>query len=376
MSEVSERLPFFSGRSVIVCVGSGGVGKTTVSASLALAAAEQGLETLCLTIDPARRLAGAFGLESFPKDEAVVSRDWLAAQGVDAKKTFDDLIVAHCPTLASAQAILGNRVYRHVSSRLSGVRSYMAMEKVQSELSRGRFDLIVLDTPPSGRALDFFDAPQRMVEILDSPATRALVRAMAGGGGLSFDLLALGLKRALSAFDKIVGSSLLEEMAELLAQMNVLFGGFERRARDVGQRMRGSEFGYVLVTSPSTPALLDATSLSHEMRARGLEIEQAIVNRVSPAAPQIAREHLLRSDAYRRLGLDDLGAGPVLRAASEFAVERQGELRRIKDLSPGLGALRWAPVLLGAVPVDLHHPRNLLELGRRIVSPASPSSVG
>lgn len=381
MSEGGEEIPLFQGRRVVVCVGSGGVGKTTVAAAVALRAAEAGLRTLCLTIDPARRLAGAFGMESFPREEVEVSSDWLQDQGVelkagltvmmlDAKKTFDDLIIAHCPTQQSASAILNNRVYAQVSTRLAGVRSYMAMEKVQQELAAGEFDLIVLDTPPSSRALDFFDAPEKMVDILDSPATRALVRAMGGSGRLSVDVLAFGLKRALSAFDKIVGSSLLQEMAELLSQMNVMFGGFEHRAKEVGRRMRGKEFAYLLVTSPSAPALLDAAALQQEMAGRHLTISELVVNRVTPApADEVSVDELLASAEFQRLDLPPELATGICQAARDARLERAAELERVAELSSHFGG---EAILLASSPVALHRPKSLLALGEAITKGSHP----
>ncbi len=212
-----------------------------MSAALALAAANAGLRTLCLTIDPARRLASALGLQDFPAHEAEVPATWLLEHGVelaqpltvmmlDAKSTFDDLVRKHAGSEERARTILENKTYAYLSEHLAGARSYMAMERVLSAQTSGKYDLIVLDTPPSSRALDFFGAPEKMIEALDSPATRALVRAM-DGGSMSLNFLALGVRQVISAFDRIIGSHLLGDLAKLLASMNVLFGGFESRAR-------------------------------------------------------------------------------------------------------------------------------------------------
>ncbi len=367
---------------VIVCVGSGGVGKTTVAAAIALAAAERGKRTLCLTIDPARRLASALGLSHFPTEEVKISSSWLADHGarlpgeltammLDAKGTFDELVRAHCPTEEQAETILNNRVYHHVSTHLSGTRSYMAMEKVLLALSSERFDLIVLDTPPSARALDFFDAPDKMISALDSPATRALARAV-GGHRPRFDLLATGVKRALSAFDRIVGNTLLEEMGALLSSMNVLFGGFEKRAREVARRMRGREFGYFLVASPAHPSLLDGASLSRAMSERDLSVNRWVINRVSPQVPrQFSADELEQSDQWRALELSAEGAQAAVVAARDFARDRQEEEQRIFELGPGAEPSAPPSVLLEESPVLLHRPDRLLTLGRQIVGAAN-----
>ena len=379
MSAPGEQVRALDQHRVIVCVGAGGVGKTTVAASVALAAAERGRRTLCLTIDPARRLAGALGLSSFSSEEVPVEAGWLAAHGVhlsaplevmmlDAKRTFDALVLQNCRTQAEADVILGSRVYHHVSSHLAGTRAYMAMEKVLLEMSSERFDLIVLDTPPSARALDFFDAPAKMIDILDSPATRALVRAM-GGGRLSLDLLALGLKTALSAFDKIVGSSFLEEMAALLSAMNGLFGGFEKRAREVGARMRGDEFAYLLVASPSLPAVLDASSLGDAMLERKLSIHRCVANRMSPRAPLgVSAEQLAGSGLFAELGLSRDCLGAILESARDCALDRALEEQRVAELVARVPAIAGAPVLLESSPLLLHRPDRLLGLGRQVLT--------
>src|SRR5688572_2356137 len=183
----SREKSWIDAHQVVVCVGCGGVGKTTMSAALALAAANAGRRTLCLTIDPARRLASALGMDDFPAQEQQAPTAWLAAHGVtlaapltvmmlDAKRTFDELVSRHAGSPEAARVILENKTYAYLSEHLSGTRAYMAMERVLEAQTSGKFDLIVLDTPPSSRALDFFDAPEKMMEALDSPATRALVR--------------------------------------------------------------------------------------------------------------------------------------------------------------------------------------------------------
>jgi len=229
---------------VLVCVGAGGVGKTTVAAALALASAKMGKRTLCLTIDPARRLATSLGLKEFPAEEMRVPHEFFRARGIDIsgeltvmmldpRATFDELIRRVAPSEEEATRILGHRVYGHLADNLAGTQAYMAMEKVLNVLNDRRYDLIILDTPPSARALDFFDAPKKMTKILDSPATRALVNAFLAGHRIRFGVIAAGLRAGLKGVERITGGHLLTEMAELLAAMNGLFGGFGERARQV-----------------------------------------------------------------------------------------------------------------------------------------------
>jgi anion-transporting ArsA/GET3 family ATPase len=360
----------------VVCVGCGGVGKTTVAAALALAAARDGRRVLCLTIDPARRLAGALGLAAFPSHEVVVDRPWLASAGVplageltvmmlDSKSTFDELVRRHAPSPARAEEILGNRVYVELSTNLAGTRSYMAMEKVHAVLAEGAYDLVVLDTPPSARALDFFDAPARMEAILDSPATRALVRAIQGSGRFGLSLAAAGLRRGLAALDRITGTTLLEEIAGLLAAMNELFGGFAGRAKDIGQRLRSGDVAYVLVTAPTPPALEDAAGLRDELARRGISIGAEVVNRMAPEAPELPPlEVLLGSPEWARLDLEPGVASSCLAAASAAAARRAKEERLLEGLSLRSGTARvLVPEALG----PLHRPGQLLELGERLL---------
>jgi len=291
---------------------------------------------------------------------------------LDAKATFDDLVREHAGTPEAARAILENKTYAYLSQHLSGTRAYMAMERVLAAQNSGRFDLIVLDTPPSSRALDFFDAPEKMIEVLDSPATRALVRAIEGGG-LSLGLLALGVRQVIAAFDRIIGSHLLGDLARLLASMNVLFGGFESRARDVSARMRSREFGYVLVTSPAWPAILDALELSRAMAVRDLPIDLQVVNRVTPGAPDLPSEEVLASSpAWRSLGLSEQGAAAVLTSCRQDQARRQREDAKIARLSTMDASC--PRVLLTAEDGDIHRPDRLLAIGRRLLQVGAPSS--
>src|SRR5688500_9111970 len=281
-------------RRVVVCAGAGGVGKTTIAAALALGAAERGRRVLCLTIDPARRLADSLGVPLAPGVEAEVGRERLAAVGVassgslsvamlDPKSTFDELVVKHASSSEAAQRILANSFYRHVSTSLAGTQSYMAMEKVLSVLKSGRYDLIVLDTPPTAEALDFLDAPERLVEALDSPAMRWLVQALEPSGGLSMRLLARGVAALLRTMGRLTGRGFLEDMAAFVGELNDLFGGFKERASEVARAFRAPDFGYLLVAAPNGPALEEARFFAERLRRLGMRADALVLNRVHPA---------------------------------------------------------------------------------------------
>ncbi len=188
-------------RRVLVAVGAGGVGKTTTAAALGVAAASRGRRVLCLTIDPAKRLAESLGLERMSSEEQEVGPELFAKAGIpfagsltammlDTKRTFDDLVVKHSSSPERAQKLLSNKLYRYVSTSLAGTQEYMAMEKLVSVQRDPRFDLIILDTPPTANALDFLDAPMRLIEALDSSTMRWFLQAFESTGKLSLNLLA------------------------------------------------------------------------------------------------------------------------------------------------------------------------------------------
>lgn len=378
MTDRGDLARMLADRKAVVCVGCGGVGKTTLAAALALFAAQSGLRTLCLTIDPARRLASSLGLSSFPHEEAVVSPEWLRSHGIelsadltvmmlDTKLTFDELVRRFAPSPAVADGILANRVYRHLSQNLAGTQAYMAMEKLLAVSQDERFDLVVLDTPPSSRAIEFFDAPRRMVDVLDSPATRALVAAMGQGKGMRLNLVARGMRSIIHTLGRVTGTSLLEELAGLLASMRELFGGFESRAQAVSAALRSSDFAYLLVTSPSPPAVADAHELAGAMGDRALPISAVLVNRLTPEVGELpSRRELSESAAYRSLDLDEACVDRVLLAAREAARHRSSEEGR---LSPLREEYKHLPrVMIPSFAEDIHRPDRLLALGRTIAN--------
>jgi anion-transporting ArsA/GET3 family ATPase len=280
-------------RRVVVCAGAGGVGKTTIAAALSLSAARRGRRVLCLTIDPARRLADSLGLSLSPGVEAEVSLERLAAVGapssgslsvtmLDPKQTFDELVTKHASSPEVADKILHNQFYRHVSTSLAGTQSYMAMEKVLAVLKSGRFDLVVLDTPPTAEALDFLDAPERLVEALDSPAMRWLVQALQPSGGFSMRLLARGVAALLRTMGRLTGRGFLEDMAAFVGELNELFGGFKERASEVSRAFRGADFAYLLVAAPNPPALEEARFFTERLRRNGIHPDALVLNRVHP----------------------------------------------------------------------------------------------
>jgi anion-transporting ArsA/GET3 family ATPase len=225
----------------------------------------------------------------------------------------------------------------------------MAMEKVLSVLKAGRYDLIVLDTPPTSEALDFLDAPERLVEALDSPAMRWLVQALEPSGGLSMRLLARGVAALLRTMGRLTGRGFLEDMAAFVGELNELFGGFKERAAEVSRAFRAADFGYVLVAAPSAPALEEARFFSERLRRLGMRADALIVNRVHPESAGLATAEQV-SRLLQSRGLAVL-TEHVLQSAADERQRATGEapqLAKARALFPD-GAVWTVPVMAGDV---------------------------
>ena len=281
-------------RRVVLCVGSGGVGKTTTTAALGLAAARRGKRVLCLTIDPARRLAQSLGVEWSPNEARDVDPQLLAAVGVpsggsltvmrvDTKTTFDGLVEQLAPDAERRDRILNNVLYRYISTSLAGTQEYMAMEKLHALRDDPRWDIVMLDTPPTAHALDFLDAPERLIGAIDSPAIRWFVQAFEGTGKLSFNLLARSTATLLRGLGKLTGGGFLEQVAAFISEMNALFGGWKKRADAVSAALRGPEVAYVLVTTPDPLAIREVGYFAERLRKERMHADAFVVNRVNPA---------------------------------------------------------------------------------------------
>ena len=281
------------GHRVVVCVGSGGVGKTTTSAALALYAAVQGKRVLCLTIDPAKRLANSMGLTAMTTEEQLVQPELFAAAGLtvkgslsammlDTKRTFDDLVTRYASSPDRAERILQNRLYQYISTSLAGTQEYMAMEKLHHVRKVANYDLIVLDTPPTSNALDFLDAPEKLVGVIDSPAIRWFLQAFSGAGKFGFSLVGRGAQMVFKGLAKFTGGEFLESVAQFVTDINDLFGGFTQRARDVSNALRGPEVAFVLVTSPDPLAVKEAIFFSEKLRDHEMHQKATVINRVTP----------------------------------------------------------------------------------------------
>ena len=272
---------------VIVCCGSGGVGKTTAAAAIALRAAEQGRNVVVLTIDPARRLAQSLGLQQLDNEprqvQGTTGAGRLDAMMLDMKRTFDEMVEAHADR-EKADSILHNPFYQALSSSFAGTQEYMAMEKLgQLRADRASdWDLIVVDTPPSRSALDFLDAPKRLGSFLDGRFIKILLMPAKFGGRAYTKALSIGVGMFGNVLSKVIGGNVLADLQTFVAAFETLFGGFRDRAEQTYRALQGSDTRFVVVASPERDALREASYFVERLAADRMPLAGLILNRVQP----------------------------------------------------------------------------------------------
>jgi anion-transporting ArsA/GET3 family ATPase len=317
-------------KEVCICAGSGGVGKTTTSAAIALGMAARGRKVAVLTIDPARRLANALGLSELGNEERRVEIDApgeLWAMMLDAKRTFDELIEWHAPDEATRDAVLGNRIYQELSSAVAGSQEYMAMEKLHELHQDGRYDLLVLDTPPTRSALDFLDAPQRLSAFIDS---RALSFFLAPSR-LGLKVIGRGTGVVFSVMQRATGIDLLRDLSEFFRSFGGMTAGFRERAERVNALLRDHRSAFVLVTTPRRAAIEEARWFHRRLVEADMPFAGAIANRVHVAGSAAGAD----AELERLLG-DEL-ARKVAAAATDEAGLAARDRRNLDELKRRLG---------------------------------------
>ncbi|MDQ1647022.1 MAG: hypothetical protein QOJ50_3206 [Cryptosporangiaceae bacterium] len=270
---------------IIVCCGSGGVGKTTTAAALALRAAEAGRRTVVLTIDPARRLAQSMGLtelDNVPREVKGVTAEnggELHAMMLDMKRTFDEVVLAH--TAADrAEEIFANPFYQAMSSSFSGTQEYMAMEKLGQLRATGEWDLIVVDTPPSRSALDFLDAPQRLSRFLDGRMLRLLLTPARQGGRGVLKVVSASFSFFSRTITKIIGAQLLTDLSGFVAALDSMFGSFRERAQQTYDLLKTSGTAFVVVAAPEPDAIREASYFAERLSQEQMPLAGLVLNRV------------------------------------------------------------------------------------------------
>ncbi|MFZ2060520.1 MAG: ArsA-related P-loop ATPase [Candidatus Binatus sp.] len=356
-------------QSLVICLGPGGVGKTTISAALAVRAAMLGCAVDVMTVDPAPRLLDALGLEADSSEPIEVvlegirlarrnesSRARLRALRLDPKRTFDSIIARYATSGAARDAILANRIYRNLSGALAGVADYMAMEKLLELAANPDTDLIVLDTPPATEAIDFLDAPRRLLELLNSRAI-SLLGAPAGIFKSQLRIVDMAARAVLAAFDRVTGLHLLGDVQSFVRSFDGMYEGFSARAARAQDKLRASDTAIVIVTTAESSRIAQAREFVMALEGAGLRVSAMVVNRVLaelPDASELASAHIAPSLKKKlKRNLADYAA---LKTREEVS------LSALRESIPGDAVLMVAPDL-GREPRTI---ADLAEIGRSI----------
>ena len=310
---------------IVICAGPGGVGKTTISAAIALEGALRGRETVVVTIDPAKRLADALGLEELSNEPRRVPPEKFAEWGLpacpldammlDTKTTFDDLVHRYAKSEEKAKGIIENGFYQAISGALSGTHEYMAMEKLYELHQRRAYDVIVLDTPPTKHALDFLMAPSRMTNVLDKSVLDVLMRPFDRAGRLSLGLLARAAKKVAKKIDDVVGLQFVHDLSEFFQAFEGMYDGFRDRAKKVNELLREKVTAFVVVAAPLTIPLREAEFFLEKLRELEMPVAALVLNRVQesvlPPDAQASVHAVVRGGAAARARALDAAKGAV-----------------------------------------------------------------
>ena len=368
-------------REILLCCGPGGVGKTTIAASVAvLAATSAPGRVLVLTIDPARRLADALGLKGIGNDVVRIEDATLRAAGaqprgelfcamLDMKLSWDDLIRRHAPDVRTAERILSNPLYQNITGRFVQSHDYIAMERLHELHSTGEWDLIVVDTPPTRNALDFLDAPARMEEFFSSRLLRWLIAPARGG------LLGIAARPFTQVADRILGTQFLADITEFFLSLQSMYGGFVERARAVSRLLSDERTSFLVIATPEPAPLREAEFFLHELSARRYEIGALVLNRALPATlahheTELAAAELASSAAAiaaevaPSLGLDGAVTERVLAAAAASSAEWAVVARREAAARDRVASAAPLVVTVPSLDDEVGDLSGILTLGR------------
>jgi anion-transporting ArsA/GET3 family ATPase len=358
-----------AGKDICICAGSGGVGKTTTSAAIAAGMAAQGLRVCVLTIDPAKRLADSLGLRELGNEATQVNPELFEQHGIeikgelwammlDAKATFDDLVARQAPDEESRDRVLNNRIYQQISNALAGSQEYMAMEKLFELHTSGRFDLLVLDTPPTRNALDFLDAPKRLTQFIEGRSLRVFMKPT----GLAARVAGRGASVALSVFKRIVGFDLLADLAEFFNAFSGMVDGFQARAKRVNNLLADPHTCFLVVCGPQGEPIDEAVYFHRKLVEAKLPFGGVIVNKVHYPAERLRGDGAdLEGALGEKLDDEDL-AGRVAENFADYQALAERDARNIQHLAAELrtkGVIR-VPYL----DEDVHDLGGLAEINR------------
>jgi anion-transporting ArsA/GET3 family ATPase len=342
MAGVGELL---EGKRVCICAGSGGVGKTTSSAAIAAGMAARGKKVAVLTIDPAKRLADSLGLPELGNEERQVDPKLFKQAGVDsqggelwammldAKATFDELVRRHAPDAETRDRILSNRIYQQLSKALAGSQEYMAMEKLFELHAEDRYDLLVLDTPPSRNALDFLEAPRRLMQFIEGRALQVFMRPT----GLGMKVFGRGTSMMFSVLRRLTGVEVLEDLSEFFQAFSGMVGGFQERAKRVSELLANPETCFLVVCAPQGEPIIEAVYFHRKLVEAELPFGGVIVNKVHYESELPPYEEGLQGELAEALGGEDL-ARRVVQNYDDYRVLAARDQRNIKRLTAEMRA--------------------------------------
>ena len=352
---------------ILVCTGSGGVGKTTTAASLALRAAERGRRTVVLTIDPAKRLAQSMGLSELDNTPRRVEGvdpargGSLDAMMLDMKRTFDEIVLTHAEGDKATQ-ILENPFYQALSSSFAGTQEYMAMEKLGQLKATGDYDLIVVDTPPTRSALDFLDAPERLTTFLDGRMVRILLAPAKAGGKAYLRVVSTGFNLFTSVITKIIGAQVLQDVSQFIGALETMFGGFRERAQATYDLLKAPGTAFVVVAAPERDALREASYFVERLEQESMPLAGLVVNRVhrSASTTLTAERSVAAAQQLEAGGGYELAAAVLRLHAERMALSaRERRLQeRFSSAHPGVPVVEVA-----AQPGDVHDLDGLRSVG-------------
>ncbi|GAB4059531.1 ArsA family ATPase [Catellatospora paridis] len=360
------------GVRIVVCCGSGGVGKTTTAAALAVRAAEEhGRRTVVLTIDPARRLAQSLGLtelDNTPRPVEGLSGDGdLHAMMLDMKRTFDEVVLSHTAP-ERAKEIFANPFYQAMSSTFSGTQEYMAMEKLSQLRATDRWDLIVVDTPPSRSALDFLDAPARLGRFLDGRMLRLLMVPARAGGRSMFNLVTASFGVFSKAVQKILGAQLLTDLSGFVSALDSTFGGFRERADRTYRVLQDPQTAFLVVAAPEPDAVREATYFAERLGAERMPLAGLVLNRVHRSElPELSAAD--SAEAAEKLSAEHAEHALTAQALQVHALLMR-QVARETDVSTGFtDEFPQVPVAyVPAQPTDVHDLVGLRAIGAALAA--------
>jgi anion-transporting ArsA/GET3 family ATPase len=377
MAGVAELL---EGKRICVCAGSGGVGKTTTAAAIATGMAARGMRVAVLTIDPAKRLADSLGLPELGNTERQVDPALFATAGIeteggelwammlDAKQTFDEVVREHAPDEATRERILGNRIYQQLSTALAGSQEYMAMEKLYEIHAEGRYDLLVLDTPPSRNALDFLDAPNRLLQFIDGRALQVFMKPT----GFGMRVFGRGASMMFSVLRRITGTDLLEDLAEFFQAFGGMVGGFRERARRVNELLSDNRTSFLVICAPQGEPITEAVYFHRQLEQAQMPFGGVIINKVHYEGELDPDPDEIPAELRELLGDPGL-AQRVIENFADFQVLSARDRRNIERLTEELG-----PSVVIEVPYldhDVHDLAGLIEINRYLFASGSEERV-